>query len=910
MKILSPNIIFLVLLLCSAPAFSQLMQGGMPPGLSTSQKIMSTGFYQVAPPDLMLLAREDSLFDSLADVPWRFGENIALDLHPGNSGQWSQIDDQHFLWQLGLHSPGAQSLNLVFYPFRLEEGDRLFVYSSCGQHILGAFDHRNNQPDGYFATSLIFAESIVVEWVQPLENKGKSEVVLSQITYGYRSATLLQEKAFGDSGFCNINVACDVAQQYQDEARAVALMLVGSNSFCTGALINNTRNDGTPYFLSASHCFRTPSTVVVWFNWQSLTCENPAVSPPHQALSGTVQRARFSYNNTSKTGSDMWLLELNHLPPYEYNPYYLGWNRTEDPVTVDSVVAIHHPRGDIKKFSWSTDSLQVWGYGNLNKEFDTHWRVKSWDAGTTTEGGSSGSPLLDQQGRILGQLHGGQAACGNTLPDWYGRFAVSWIGGGTPATRLHDWLDADNLNPLTLEGFQPQFFYVQTQVQGNGNVSPSQWVMQNRSTTILITPQEGNFLFDVIVDGESVGPVQSYTFENIVVDHTVLAVFQPLTFTIIASAGPGGVVSPDGQVEVAWGSDPTFTITPDPGYAIAMVMVDGEDVGAVASYTFENVASDHTLTATFEALVYTITASAGPGGSISPDGDVQVAWGSDPTFTITPDPGYAIATVMVDGEDVGAVASYTFENVASDHTLTATFEALVYTISASAGPGGVVSPDGQVEVAWGEEQTFTITPDPGYAIATVMVDGEDMGAVASYTFENVTSDHTLSAFFIQQTFSLTFVIKDSQQQPLAGAQLKLNGELMPSGQYAFTELLPGTYSYEVSLQGYFPVSGQVWIEDQDVVETVLLLVDDTQWKGVTSVQVQIYPNPARNKVYLVSSHTLLRVELFDLAGRMCLIREFQQNEVLLELSSLDAGLYVLRLTSVEGVSSHKLQLME
>ena len=145
---------------------------------------------------------------------------------------------------------------------------------------------------------------------------------------------------------------------------------------------------------------------------------------------------------------------------------------------------------------------------------------------------------------------------------------------------------------------------------------------------------------------------------------------------------------------------------------------------------------------------YTITATAGTGGTIDPSGDVVVNEGDSQTFSISPDTGYEISDVLVDDVSVGAVSSYTFENVTADHTIHATFASVpTYTITATAGEGGTIDPSGDVVVSEGDSQTFTITANTGYEIDDVMVDGSSVGAVSSYTFDNVTSDHTIHAAF-------------------------------------------------------------------------------------------------------------------------------------------------------------------
>jgi hypothetical protein len=270
-----------------------------------------------------------------------------------------------------------------------------------------------------------------------------------------------------------------------------------------------------------------------------------------------------------------------------------------------------------------------------------------------------------------------------------------------------------------------------------------------------ITPDACYSIADVLVDGVSIGAVSSYTFTNVTANHTIDASFVINTYTITASAGPGGAISPSGAVNVTCGDDQSFTITPDACYSIADVLVDGVSVGAVSSYTFTNVTANHTIDASFIVNTYTITASAGPGGAISPSGGVNVTCGDDQSFTITPDACYSIADVLVEGVSVGAVGSYTFTNVTANHTIDASFVINTYTITASAGPGGAISPSGAVNVTCGDDQSFTITPDACYSIADVLVDGVSVGAVSTYTFTNVTANHTIDASFVINTYSIT-----------------------------------------------------------------------------------------------------------------------------------------------------------
>ncbi|WP_243373472.1 malectin domain-containing carbohydrate-binding protein [Geotalea sp. SG265] len=153
---------------------------------------------------------------------------------------------------------------------------------------------------------------------------------------------------------------------------------------------------------------------------------------------------------------------------------------------------------------------------------------------------------------------------------------------------------------------------------------------------------------------------------------------------------------------------------------------------------------------------YTLTASAGTGGTISPSGSIAISQGLSQTFTITPATGYKIAGVNVDGASVGAVSSYAFSNITANHTISASFTNVSYTISATAGTGGTISPAGTTTVTYGSSKTYTIAPSSGYKVADVKVDGVSVGAVTSYNFSNITANHTVAASFSAVAGKLVF----------------------------------------------------------------------------------------------------------------------------------------------------------
>ena len=297
----------------------------------------------------------------------------------------------------------------------------------------------------------------------------------------------------------------------------------------------------------------------------------------------------------------------------------------------------------------------------------------------------------------------------------------------------------------------------------NGAISPSSAVVVSRgmNKTFSITPSANYGVYAVTVDGASVGAVSSYTFSNVTANHTIAASFALIsnTYTISASAGANGAISPSGSTSVNSGASRIFTITPAANYKVSAVTVDGVSVGAVSSYTFSNVTANHSISASFALIssTYTISASAGANGAISPTGSVSVTQGASRIFTITPAANYKVSAVTVDGVSVGAVSSYTFSNVTANHSISASFALIssTYTISASAGANGAISPTGSVSVAKGASQSFTITPAANYKVSAVTVDGASVGAVSSYTFSNVTANHTIAVSFAAASSTYT-----------------------------------------------------------------------------------------------------------------------------------------------------------
>ncbi len=200
-----------------------------------------------------------------------------------------------------------------------------------------------------------------------------------------------------------------------------------------------------------------------------------------------------------------------------------------------------------------------------------------------------------------------------------------------------------------------------------------------------------------------------------------------------------------------------ITFTADAGYHIADIQIDGSSLGAITSYTFSNLAADHAVNAIFAVTTFTVTATAGTNGTISPAGTSVINYGSSVAYTITPKTGYHIALVTVDGSTVGAVDNYTFTNVIRNHTIRATFAINTYTIVSGAGDNGTITPNGSASVNYGSSKKYTISHNAGYHILDVMVDGVSVGAVKAYTFTGISANHSINASFASNTTNNSIV---------------------------------------------------------------------------------------------------------------------------------------------------------
>lgn len=437
----------LLMLLCNC-LHAQIQTGEFPPSFyekTTVYQLSSKANLTeiLAKPDIKTLQAEDAIEDQYKDIPWRFGKAIAVDFDLQTNGNWENNGFGESIWKLKIEAKDAISLNLNFSTFHLSKNAKLFLYNENYSDVLGALTHRNNKVDSLFATRPMKGAKLMLELHVPTIEKSQNKIHINQVVYGYRSIFDKADKSFGISASCNQNISCTEGERWQDVKRSIVLILRSNNTrWCSGALVNNTLQDGTPYILTAAHCNLQTNSVFI-FNYESPNCSPNQDGILSNSITGAILRA----NNAA---SDFTLFQLSSTPPLSYNVYYAGWSNEEKASQFST--AIHHPRGDVKKISFDYDS--VTSSNEYNTAFD-HWQVGNWELGTT-QIGSSGSPLFNEKQKIVGQLHGGDAACGNTLSDFYGKFSYSWNKYAGSSNQLQPWLDPNNSSTVELSGFDPQ----------------------------------------------------------------------------------------------------------------------------------------------------------------------------------------------------------------------------------------------------------------------------------------------------------------------------------------------------------------------------------------------------------------------------------------------------------------------
>lgn len=467
-------ILFYISLFVSLPILAQMSEGGLPPSfkyhntLKSSTPDLEPLVYELEE-DVEQLRWEDSIVEQNGG-PLRIATSISAEIDLLRLGEWSVLPNGAKICRMALKSPEAKGLLLSYSELYIPEGGKLFIYNYSKDQVLGAYTHLTNPAGKEFSTEIVYGDELIFEYVDS-ESGSTPRIKISEIGYVYSNMTKA-EIGFGTSADCEVNINCSEGADWQQQKRGVAKIItqVGSKWYaCSGSLINNTNQDFTPYFLTAYHCFYLPnagspnfSTMQFYFHYELDGCNNPSKEDKDEvelqvnARAKTMVGAQLLVANPLYGGIDGALLELNSKIPSHYDLTFNGWELDSNPASRG--VGIHHPSGDVKKISTYTTPLRTGTYFDKDGRGmeSAFWTIRF--AGTAngygiTEKGSSGSPLFNQNRRIVGSLTGGSTTCANpNVDDYYSKFYYQW-DKGTDASgkQMKEYLDPLDLSPAYLD---------------------------------------------------------------------------------------------------------------------------------------------------------------------------------------------------------------------------------------------------------------------------------------------------------------------------------------------------------------------------------------------------------------------------------------------------------------------------
>ena len=388
------------------------------------------------------------------DRPTHFAHPFAVDINPSQTGHWDFVGETA-IWRTVVESRSAYSINLGFSEYYLPQEAALYIYDYHQIEKSNPFTAADNEDHEQLWTPIISSDKIVIEVNIPIAMMEDLRLQLSYVNHDFIDIRKSTSKS------CHIDVNCSAenghpeVEEFRNQIRAVGLFTLSGSSVCSGFLINNTRQDCTPYFMTAFHCNlnqeNAPSMVTYW-NYENSSCREPG--SPTSAAQGDGSFDTFNTGATWRAGwqeSDFTLVELDDEVPESANAYFAGWDINNNPP--DRAVLIHHPNLEEKRISFADANLftGIWGAETKPIPNGNHLVLNHWDKGST-EDGSSGGPLFNRQGLVVGQLHGGLASCDNQAYDAFGRLFSSWTGGNTATTRLKDYLDPDGTGRVQQPG--------------------------------------------------------------------------------------------------------------------------------------------------------------------------------------------------------------------------------------------------------------------------------------------------------------------------------------------------------------------------------------------------------------------------------------------------------------------------
>jgi hypothetical protein len=388
------------------------------------------------------------------------GRIIPINMDEQSAGVWTVLPNGDSVWQYRFRTSGAKGVCVYFDGLYIPQGAVMFLYGMDRKSFVGPFTQEDCNAHGYFMMGEVLGDEAVLEYYEPAAVVGVPNIGIQSVSHMYRyvydySDYSPQENSRA-SEFCEVDVNCPEGADWVPQRDAVVRLLINDGNgqgLCSGSIVNTTARDCRNYLLTALHCGVGVSDAewlqcTVRFKYQKSGCGTGS-SPSTSNRVGVFHLAD-SNDGGGNSGSDFLLLEMEDSPPASYNVFYAGWDSRAN--TPADVVCIHHPAGDVKKISTATNiSSGTWGAPGY------HWRV-TWMATETnhgvTEGGSSGSPIFNDNKHIVGQLTGGGSFCTSpNSPDFFGKMDKNWDDNPNSATqKLKEWLDPNDTGELFMDG--------------------------------------------------------------------------------------------------------------------------------------------------------------------------------------------------------------------------------------------------------------------------------------------------------------------------------------------------------------------------------------------------------------------------------------------------------------------------
>jgi lysyl endopeptidase len=438
-QLLHFSVLFFSLILLSFYVEGQVKTRKFANGLPSNylqKKIDQIPVYRVKPPEKFKesLQNPDRYNSKEFIYKYAIAKQIDLDFLKESK----LVSDNEFnYYALKIEAEDALSVSIQFKESSLSLNSVLTIYTEF--EITDSIVDKTLNNSTTWKTKAYHGNQLTLLLKVPIGEIQGNKLKVGLVSFGYRSVNSAFFGSPGASSSCHKNAICPEGGLYAQNRNSIALVEVDEGTY-TGALIMNTCNTNTPYFLTAKHNLTgggDPGSAVFIFKYLSAQCNTNTGFSAEIQFNGADVKASYD-------PSDFALFQLRQTPSANLGLSFSGWDRNF--ANGFSYASLHHPKGDLMKLSIDYNSLGLSSWGGT----DTHL-VAEFGYGAI-EPGSSGGPLFNSSRRIVGQLHGNQATTGQFCTDLrgeYGRFDLSWNGGGTPQTALKYWLDPNNTNLLT-----------------------------------------------------------------------------------------------------------------------------------------------------------------------------------------------------------------------------------------------------------------------------------------------------------------------------------------------------------------------------------------------------------------------------------------------------------------------------